>query len=75
MRQFRSAYEDAPRGTFRWGFGASEFAFSVSGHGNDSVYVLNDYGKAVGFVRGETLHDADLERHLVPGRSVTSRIG
>lgn len=73
--EFRFAYEDAPRKTSRWGFGASEFAFTVSGHDSDSVYVLKDYGKAVGLVRGETLEGGDLERHLVPGRSVTPRIG
>ncbi len=73
--EVRFAYEDAPRHTYRWGLGASEFAFTVSGHGNDSVYVLNDYGRAVGVVRGETPDDAGLEGYLVPGRSVTPRIG
>ena len=73
--EFHFAYEDAPERTFRWGFGASEFAFSVSGHGNDSVYVLKDYGKAVGLVRSEMPDDADLDRHLVPGRSVTPSVG
>lgn len=73
--ELRFAYEDAPQRTFRWGLGDSAFAFSVSGHSNDSVYVLKDYGKAVGLVSGKIRDDADLERHLVPGRSVTPRIG
>lgn len=72
--EFRFAYEDAPDGTFRWGFGASGFAFSVSGRGSDSIYVYKDYGKAVGIVRG-TLDDPDLERHLIPGRTVTPSVG
>lgn len=70
----RFAYEDAPQKTFRWGFGLSEFAFSVSGHSGNSVYVYKDYGKAVGIVHG-TPDDSDLERHLVPGRSVTPSVG
>lgn len=73
--EIRFAYEDAPQKTFRWGFGASEFALSVSGRSNDSVYVYKDHGKAVGLVQGETTNDADLEQHLVPGRSVTPRVG
>lgn len=71
----RFAYDDAPQRTFHWGLGDSAFAFTVSGHSNDSVYVLKDYGKAVGLVRGEMPDDADLERHLMPGRSVTPRVG
>lgn len=73
--KFRFTYEDAPQRTFRWGFGASGFAFSVSGHGNDSVYVIRDYRKAVGVVRGGTPDDTNLERHLAPGRSVTPQVG
>lgn len=73
--ELRFAYADAPQRTFRWGFGDSEFAFSVSGHSNDSIYVLKDYGNAVGLVQGEMPDDADLARHLVPGRSVTPRVG
>lgn len=73
--ELRFAYGEAPQGTFRWGFGDSEFAFSVSGHSDDSVYVYKDHGKAVGLVQGDMPDDADLVRHLVPGRSVTPRVG
>lgn len=73
--QIRFTYEDSPQKTFRWGLGASEFALSVSSRSNDSVYVYKDYGRAVGLVPGETPDDADLERHLVPGRSVSPRVG
>lgn len=73
--EFRFAYEDAPRKTFRWGFGESDFAFTVSGHSNNSIYVYKDYGTAVGLIRGGTTDDADLGRHLVPGRSVTPCAG
>lgn len=68
-------FEDAPRHTYRWGLGESEFALEVSGHGNDSIYVLKDQIKAVGVIRGEVHSDAALERNLVPGRSVTPSAG
>lgn len=71
----RFVYEDAPLKTFRWGFGDSNFAFTVSGRVNNSIYVYNDYGAAVGLIRDEMPEDADLERYLVPGRTVTPSVG
>lgn len=73
--EVRFAYADAPRKTFHWGFGASEFAFDVSGHGSDSVYVYNDQIEAVGIVRSTDFEDADLAGHLSPGRSVVAHVG
>lgn len=68
-------FQDAPRHTYRWGFGDSEFALEVSGHGNDSIYVLKDQIRAVGVIRREPDGDVGLEQHLVPGRSVTPHAG
>lgn len=68
-------FEDAPQKTFRWGVGVSEFAFEISGCGNDSVYVYKDQIKAVGVILGELDSDAGLKRHLAPGRSVTPSAG
>ncbi|WP_061963851.1 toll/interleukin-1 receptor domain-containing protein [Demequina aurantiaca] len=73
--EIQFSYDDAPQKTFRWGFGVSEFALHVSGCGNDSVYVYRDTVKAVGLVRSATTDDGALEEHLVPGRTVTPRIG
>lgn len=73
--EMRFMFQDAPRGTYRWGLGDSEFAFEVSGHGSDSVYVYKDQIKAVGLIRGEMEDDAGLEQHLAPGRSVTPHVG
>lgn len=67
-------FEDAPQKTFRWGLGASEFALSVSGCSDNSVYVYKDPIKAVGLIRGQEIDDADLARHLTPGRNVTPQI-
>lgn len=68
-------FQDAPRNTYRWGFGVSEFALEVSGCNSDSVYVYKDQIKAVGLIRGGADGDVGLERHLAPGRSVTPRAG
>lgn len=74
--EVRFAFGEAPHKTFRWGLGASEFALNVSGCGDDdSVYVYKDPVTAVGLVRSETPDDADLARHLVPGRTVTAHVG
>jgi len=73
--QVRFAYEDAPRSTFHWGLGTSEFALDVSGHSVHSVYVHKDPIKAVGVIQGDATDDTNLERHLVPGRSVTPHVG
>lgn len=73
--EIRFDYRDAPGKTFRWGFGASEFKFHVSGCGSDSVYVYRDPIKAVGIVRGQQNDDSDLARHLSPGRDVVARVG
>lgn len=69
------AHADAPRNTFYWGFGVSEFAFEVSGHGSDSVYVYNSQIKAVGMVRSADSEDSDLAGHLSIGRSVVAHVG
>lgn len=71
----RFSFEEAPRKTYQWGLGDSQFTLTVSGRGADSVYVLKDYGKAVGVVHGEPTNDEDLARHLFPGRTVTARVG
>ncbi|MFC0674566.1 toll/interleukin-1 receptor domain-containing protein [Brachybacterium hainanense] len=71
----RFMYEDAPGKRFYWGLGASEFALAVSGRSYDSVYVYKDPIKAVGLIQVDDVDDADLERHLTPGRSVTPRTG
>lgn len=68
-------YRDAPRNTFIWGFGDSEFGFHVSECGNDSVYVYKDGIKAVGVIRSEQTEDAGLAQHLTPGRTVTPHVG
>lgn len=71
----RFMYEDGPGGTYRWGLGASEFALQVSKCSYNSVYVYKDPIKAVGLIRGGHADDADLARHLTPGRTVTPRVG
>lgn len=68
-------YADAPSMTFRWGYGEAEFAFAVSGHGADSVYVLRDPIKAVGVIRDPEIADAALESQLTKGRSVVAHAG
>ncbi|MGC0367314.1 hypothetical protein ABH922_005366 [Rhodococcus sp. 27YEA15] len=73
--EVRFAYADAPRNTFRWGFGVSEFAFEVSGCGSDSVKVYKDQIEAVGMVRSADFEDSELAAHLSIGRNVTAHVG
>lgn len=72
-------YRDAPKSTMVLGSGIHSFSLSVSECGEDSVYVYDDYVRAVGLVGGDTPYDemdADSAYdYITPGRKIIPRVG
>ena len=73
------SYADAPLKTMILGAHPYSFSLSVSQCGRDSVYVYNDYVKAVGLVTDDAPYDGlDAKTaygYITPGRTITPRIG
>lgn len=72
-------YADAPQNTMTLGSSSYSFSLSVSERGEDSIYVYNDYIRAVGLVTDavpyEGPHAETACRYITPGRTVTPRMG
>ncbi|MCL1897855.1 MAG: toll/interleukin-1 receptor domain-containing protein, partial [Micrococcales bacterium] len=68
-------YGKAPKSTYRLGGAQYSFAFTVSGRGADSIYVLSEYIRAVGINRAKASGPPDLASQLTPGRLVVAKIG
>lgn len=72
-------YNEAPRRSFSLGYGSYEFKFTISSCSVDSIYVYNDYTKAVGIVPDDITDvglDAEQANTFVrPGRIATPYIG
>ena len=58
------AYGDAPSETITLGYGDYEFKVRFGKRGGDSVYILNDYIKAVGMIPDAAPHE-DLDANVV----------
>ncbi len=71
----RFDYNDHPNRTYTLGYGEFEFAVSVSGAGNDNIYVYADSMKAVGLILTDDYDEGSVSKFLSPGRTVTPRVG
>lgn len=68
-------YGNQEQGTYTLGHDELTFAVEVSGHSDNSVYVLADKVKAVGLVPAGAVSPDDLPSFLRPGRYVTPKVG